>query len=129
VQLGERVYRRARHVITEMVRVRNFAAALEAGDTASAGVLMAASHASLRNDYEVSCEELDTLVEIAGGLGAIGARMMGGGFGGSTVNLVGSGAASRFTEDIVARYREETGAEVEAVAVKLVGGARLEDGE
>jgi len=129
VQLGERVYRRARHVITEMVRVRNFAAALEAGDTASAGVLMAASHASLRNDYEVSCEELDTLVEVAGGLGAIGARMMGGGFGGSTVNLVESGAASRFAEDIVARYREETGAEVEAVAVKLVGGARLEDRE
>ena len=126
VQLGERVYRRARHVITEMARVRDFAAALEACDTAAAGLLMAASHSSLRDDYEVSCQELDTLVDIAWGLGAIGARMMGGGFGGSTVNLVETAGVSRFAEDIVARYREETGAEVEAVAVKLVGGARVE---
>lgn len=126
IQLGERVYRRARHVITEMIRVGEFATALEAGDTATAGLLMAASHSSLRDDYEVSCQELDTLVDIAGELGAIGARMMGGGFGGSTVNLVETGAASRFAEDIVARYREETGAEVEAVTVKLVGGARIE---
>ena len=51
---------------------------------------------------------------------------MGGGFGGSTVNLVETAGVSRFAEDIVARYREETGAEVEAVAVKLVGGARIE---
>ncbi len=128
-QLGERVYRRARHVITEMARVRDFAAALEASDTAAAGLLMAASHSSLRNDYEVSCQELDTLVDIAGELGAIGARMMGGGFGGSTVNLVETDGVSRFVEDIVARYREETGAEAEAVAVKLVGGARIENVE
>ena len=90
---------------------------------------MAASHSSLRDDYEVSCQELDTLVDIAGGLGAIGARMMGGGFGGSTVNLVKTDGVSRFVEDIVARYREETGAEAEAVAVKLVGGARIENVE
>ena len=86
--LGERIFRRARHVVTEIERTRAFAAALAGGELDTAAGLMAASHASLRDDYEVSCEELDALVEIACGLGIAGARMMGGGFGGSTIQLV-----------------------------------------
>ncbi|HBM76505.1 MAG TPA: galactokinase [Verrucomicrobiales bacterium] len=124
-ELGGRIHRRARHVISEIDRVSQFAAALEAGDTVRAGVLMAASHRSLRDDYEVTCQELDSLVELACDLGAIGARMMGGGFGGSTVNIVHSESASVFSEEIVARYREQHGGEVEAIVVSLVDGACL----
>lgn len=86
--LGDRVFRRARHVVSEIGRTRRFAAAMGAGDLRAAEALMAASHASLRDDYEVSCPELDTLVDIANTLGVAGARMMGGGFGGSTIQLV-----------------------------------------
>ncbi len=92
--LGERIFRRARHVVTEIERTRAFAAALAGDELATAAGLMAASHASLRDDYEVSCEELDALVEIAGELGIAGARMMGGGFGGSTIQLVPAARAA-----------------------------------
>ena len=126
LQIGERVYRRARHVITEIARVHDFSAALDAGDTTRAGTLMAASHSSLRDDYEVSCHEIDALVKIAIRLGAIGSRIMGGGFGGSLINLVETDTASQFAEEIVACYRKEIGLDVEAMAVKLVGGACIE---
>ena len=124
-RLGERVFRRARHVVTEIARVREFESALGARDTAAAGGLMAASHRSLRDDYEVSCPELDALVEIADELGAIGARMMGGGFGGSTVNLVATGSAAAFAEQIVSRYRDEHGEETEAFLVHPVAGTSM----
>ena len=80
--------RRTRHVVTEIERVRQAAAALRAGDVELLGRLMTASHASLRDDYEVSCAELDTAVEAATSAGAAGARMTGGGFGGSAIALV-----------------------------------------
>ena len=86
------VHRRARHVITEIARTVDFAAALEKRDYAACGKLMYASHASLRDDYAVSCAELDALVEIARGVkGVIGARMTGGGFGGCIVALCRAG--------------------------------------
>ncbi len=91
--LGDRVFRRARHVVSEIERTRRFATAMATGELQAAAALMAASHASLRDDYEVSCPELDTLVEIANTLGVAGARMMGGGFGGSTIQLVPASAA------------------------------------
>lgn len=83
----ERVRRRARHVVTEQYRVLSFVAALHRGDWAEAGDLMTASHLSLRDDYEVSCPELDLVVAAALAAGALGARMTGGGFGGSAVVL------------------------------------------
>jgi len=79
---------RVRHQVTENQRTRAFATALEAGDWDALGPLMDASHASLRDDYEVSCEELDVACESARAAGAIGARMTGGGFGGSAIALV-----------------------------------------
>ena len=121
--LGDRVYRRARHVVSEIARVRAFTAALDGGETARAGALMAESHASLRDDYEVSCPELDALVEIANELGAVGARMMGGGFGGSTVNIVEADSSGDFAQKIAERYREKQGKEVEAFVVRPVAGA------
>ncbi len=80
--------RRVRHVVTEIARVRAAVEALEAGDLAAVGRLFDASHTSLRDDYEVSCPELDVSVEAARSAGAIGARMTGGGFGGSSIALL-----------------------------------------
>lgn len=108
--LPEPVLRRARHVVTENARVLAAVAALEAGDLASCGRLMNQSHASLRDNYEVSCRELDVMVELARGTeGVYGARMTGGGFGGCTVSLVETKAVDRFTESVGRAYRDATG--------------------
>jgi galactokinase len=80
--------RRTRHVVTEIERVRQAASALRADDASRLGALMTASHTSLREDYEVSCAELDAVVETSLEAGAAGARMTGGGFGGSAIALV-----------------------------------------
>ena len=102
--------RRARHVLTENDRVLAFESALRAGDLAAAGAAMYASHASLRDDFEVSCPELDTMVEIASRLdGVHGARMTGGGFGGCTVNLVAAEAAPAVVDQLARAYRDATG--------------------
>lgn len=106
----EIVLKRVRHVITENARTIEAAEALSQGDAMRLGQLMSASHESLKNDYEVSCPELDTLVEIAKDIpGAVGARMTGGGFGGCTVNLVQKAHLQQFTETISARYQEAFG--------------------
>ncbi|MAK69060.1 MAG: galactokinase [Halieaceae bacterium] len=88
-QLSEIVFQRCRHVITENARVLDASAALAAGDLTEFGRLMTASHNSLRDDFEVSCDELDCLVDIANGTeGVLGSRMTGAGFGGCTVTLI-----------------------------------------
>ena len=84
----ERVRRRARHVVTEIARVSETAEALAAADWTLVGTLMLASHVSMRDDFEISCAELDAVVETATAQGAVGARMTGGGFGGSAIALV-----------------------------------------
>jgi galactokinase len=86
-RLGGEPYRRARHVVTEDQRVLDTVAALRAGDHAEAGQLMCASHSSMRDDFEISGPELDLAVEVAVKHGALGARMTGGGFGGSAIAL------------------------------------------
>jgi galactokinase len=108
--MPEVIYRRCLHVVQEDDRVVETVQRLRAGDLNSVGRLMAESHASLRDLYEVSCAELDVMVEAAQGLpGFIGGRMTGGGFGGCTVNLVEEKHASRFAEEVTQRYREKTG--------------------
>lgn len=102
--------KRAHHVITENRRVEQFAAAADAGDSGRMGRLAVESHRSLREDYEVSCEELDFLVDTALGVdGVSGARMTGGGFGGCTVNLVRPDAIGDLKETLVSRYRDYRG--------------------
>ena len=104
------VFRRARHVITEIKRTVDFAAALEKRDYARCGDLMYSSHASLRDDYAVSCPELDALVEIARGVpGVFGARMTGGGFGGCIVALTTAAAVDPLTHAIAAQYPAKAG--------------------
>ncbi|QGM96350.1 galactokinase [Methylocystis parvus] len=104
------IFKRARHVVTENARVLAAVAALEASDFAEAGRLMNASHESLRDDYEVSCPELDLMVELSRAApGVFGARMTGGGFGGCTVSLVDARAADRFAESVGPAYERMTG--------------------
>ena len=108
--LPENIYKRCRHVVTENVRVRDAAAALEKADLAALGRLMAESHVSLKDDYEVSCLELDLMVDIAAQIDEVyGARMRGGGFGGSTVNLVDKKAVPDFQRRVVSEYEKGTG--------------------
>ena len=108
--LPETIYRRCRHVVSENQRVLDAAKALESGDRDGFGRLMYASHASLRDDYEVSCKELDLLVELASSSpGIYGARMTGGGFGGCTVNLVRAEHAAAFEAQMARTYRQATG--------------------
>ncbi|MGZ4603584.1 MAG: galactokinase, partial [Kineosporiaceae bacterium] len=92
--------RRVRHVVTEISRVRQTVLLIEDGDLTGIGPLLDASHASLRDDYEVSCVELDVAVEAARAAGAAGARMMGGGFGGSAIALVHAGAAETVATEV-----------------------------
>jgi galactokinase len=104
------VLRRCRHVVSENARVLAAADALEAADFAAFGGLMAASHASLRDDYEVSCPELDLLVRLAAAApGVFGARMTGGGFGGCTINLVAPGDVAAFVAQVGDGYARVTG--------------------
>ncbi|MBL9135575.1 MAG: galactokinase [Verrucomicrobiales bacterium] len=109
-RLPDVVRRRCRHVILENDRVAQFAEALKHHDLPALGKLMAASHNSLRDDYEVSCIELDTMVACARRApGVVGARMTGGGFGGCTVNLVHTDKAAEFQASVASAYHTATG--------------------
>ena len=102
--------RRVRHVVTEMERVRASVDALRQGRIEEFGRLMHASHASLRDDFEVSCPELDRMTDLARAVpGVLGARLTGAGFGGCTVNLVREEALAAFQTHVVERYSRETG--------------------
>ncbi len=108
--LPEPVRARARHVISENERAVKGAAALQAGDVATFGQLMNESHASLRDDYEVSVNELDVLVAAAQAVpGCYGSRLTGAGFGGCTVSLVEQSAVERFKQEVAAAYTAQTG--------------------
>jgi galactokinase len=109
-ELPDQVYRRCRHVISENQRVLAAAEALREGDLTRFGQFLYESHHSLRCDYEVSSRELDLLVELASACpGVYGARMTGGGFGGCTVNLVGSDAVEQFQSEITEGYKKSMG--------------------
>ncbi|MDX6525471.1 MAG: galactokinase, partial [Gaiellales bacterium] len=117
--------RRLRHVLTENERVQRFAEALELGALPLAGALLLASHASLRDDYEVSVDELDLLVELARDAGAYGARLLGGGFGGSVLALVETAHAERVSQSVIDEYRSRTGRDGRAMIAHASDGAGL----
>lgn len=122
--LSEILLRRARHVVTENQRTREAVQALEAGDIERFGVLMNASHISLRDDYEVSSKELDTLVELAWRQpGTLGARMTGAGFGGCTVNLVRADAAEAFATAVSRGYQQALNLKAEIYVCQASDGA------
>jgi galactokinase len=125
--LPEVLYRRSRHVISENLRVITASEALKANDPEAFGGAMLASHRSLRDDYEVSCAELDLLVDIATGLkGVCGSRMTGGGFGGCVITLVASEAGSEFEATVSTEYEKATGQRPETYRVKPSDGVREE---
>lgn len=104
------VYSRCRHVVTENDRTLEAVRVLHAEDLQAFGRLMRESHRSLRDNYEVSCKELDLMVEIASAQpGVIGSRMTGGGFGGCTINLVESSGVDAFKQTVAAKYLAQTG--------------------
>jgi galactokinase len=123
--LPDNVLRRCRHVITEDERTLAGVEALARGDAAAFGRLMDASHVSLRDDYEVSCAELDAMVEAAWRApGMIGARMTGGGFGGCAVALVKEGHTEAFCELVAREYQSKVNLEPSLYVCSAQEGAR-----
>lgn len=128
-KLGDLCYRRARHVVGENLRVGEFAKALAAGDWDAAGRAMRGSHASLRDDFEVSCAEVDTLVSLADTIpsaeAVYGARMTGGGFGGCIVALVKSDTVEQVAHQMLDAYRDALGIETSYIVTRPGDGARI----
>jgi galactokinase len=123
--LSPTIFARCQHVVTENARVKNVVEAFRREDRQALGQLMRDSHRSLRDDYEVSCKELDLMVEIAAAQpGLIGARMTGGGFGGCTINLVECAAVSDFRRNVAAAYFSKTGLTPEIFVSPASDGAQ-----
>lgn len=123
-ELAENVYKRAHHVVSENARVLESQKALEADDLQKFGDLMYASHKSLSQDYEVSCKELDILVNLAAEERIEGARMTGAGFGGCTVNLVKKDKVDQFVDIIKKKYKEKIGIDADVYVSNPGEGAR-----
>lgn len=128
-RMSETVYRRARHVIGEIERTVHAAEGIRASNWPTVGQLMYASHYSLRDDYEVSCQELDAVVAIAEDIGyrggIYGCRMTGGGFGGCCVALVKTAEAEAITKKIAVEYRARTGIEAAIFSSRPAAGATI----
>jgi galactokinase len=128
-ELGDVNYRRSRHVVGEIARTAEAAGELRKDNYAALGPLMAASHNSLRDDFEVSCKELDLMVELANEVGfeggVLGSRMVGAGFGGSTVTLCRADRIREIGAQLSVGYEQETGHHPQLFATRPVQGARL----
>ena len=123
-EMPDLTYRRCHHVVTENERVLSARKALKSGDLDGFGDLMAKSHRSLADYYEVSCPELDLMVDLAGKCrGVHGSRMTGGGFGGCTVNLVAAASAQRFKETMEREYLKATGIHPDVYICAAADGA------
>lgn len=121
--LPETIRKRARHVISENARTTQAAEALAHHDLTQFGLLMRESHASLRDNFEVSCSELDLMVELAGKIdGVYGARMTGGGFGGCTINLVSRDHVESFQAKVAEGYQRATGRSPEIFVCTAASG-------
>jgi galactokinase len=118
--------KRAEHVVKEIARVYSALSALRRNDRRAMGALMYASHNSLRNLYEVSTPELDTLVDLSRDLpGCIGARLTGAGFGGCTINLVEADQAESFIQELKTGYQQATGRQAQVYLCRASQGAEL----
>ena len=128
-KMGDRIFRRSRHVVTEIARTAQAVEAFKSCDFSNIGSLMESSHRSLRDDFEVSCDELDLMVALAKEIGleggVLGARMTGGGFGGSTVTLCHSINAEAIARQMNDRYQAQTGIEPLLFVTRPAAGAHL----
>ena len=123
-RLSDEDYRRARYVLGEVDRVLAVSDALQRDDYDTVGRQMYLTHEGLSHDYEVSCPEIDFLVDEARRLGATGARIMGGGFGGCTINLVAASMYDHFLDEIQRSYRSRFGIDCKPIPVVIGDGAR-----
>ncbi|MBO5195023.1 MAG: galactokinase [Bacteroidales bacterium] len=123
-KISEEDYKRAKYVIGEEKRVLDVCEALNRGDYETVGKRMYETHWGMSNDYEVSCEELDYLAEIAEECGVTGSRIMGGGFGGCTINLVKAELYDSFIETAKKKFAEKFGHEPKVIDVVISDGAR-----
>ena len=128
-KMDDRIFRRSRHVVTEIARTAQAVEAFKSYDFSNIGSLMESSHRSLRDDFEVSCDELDLMVALATEIGleggVLGARMTGGGFGGSTVTLCHSINAEAIARQMNDRYQAQTGIEPLLFVTRPAQGAHL----
>ena len=125
-KLGETIFKRRHFVVKEIQRVQDAVAALEQSDFDKLGKLMTATHEGLSKEYEVSCEEIDFLVDaVQNEQSVLGARMMGGGFGGCSINLVEKGAENELIARVSENYRNAFGIELNAYKVKISKGTML----
>lgn len=128
-KMGDRIFRRSRHVVTEIARTAQVVEAFKSGDFSNIGSLMEGSHLSLRDDFEVSCDELDLMVALAKEIGfedgVLGARMTGGGFGGSTITLCRSINAEAIARQMHDLYLAQTGIEPLLFITRPAAGAHL----
>ncbi|MBV9574483.1 MAG: galactokinase [Acidobacteriales bacterium] len=124
--LPDVLFRRCRHVVTENARVLRAANALKAGDLATLGKLMYESHTSLKDDYEVSCQELDIMVHLASETpGTWGSRMTGGGFGGCTISIVSRDSVAEFKSRMSREYKSATSIDPEIYVTSAAEGAGI----
>lgn len=123
--LDSEAYRRAKHVVTEDERVLTGISLLESGDILQFGRLLFDSHESSRLNFENSCPELDTLVELAKAQGVFGSRLTGGGFGGATVSLLDESQVGHFSEQIPQEYQKETGLSTSVHRARIAQGASV----
>jgi galactokinase len=121
-----RIRARARHVVTEIERVRQMVALLRAGRLREVGSLLNASHASMRDDFEISCAELDVAVEAATTHGALGARMTGGGFGGSAIALLPATSTAEVTSAVTSAFADHGFSGPHCFTITAEGPARRE---
>ena len=125
-EMDDTVYRRCKYVVEENNRVMEAFDALQQGDLKRLGALMMKTHEGLRDEYEVSCKELDILFDFAQHFpGVIGSRMMGGGFGGCTINLVENQKANLFKQEISNHYQKETGISPAIYEVEITDGTKV----
>jgi galactokinase len=123
---NEVVYRRCKYIVEENQRLLTACEALQAGDLRTLGFNMYGSHDGLQHEYEVSCKELDFLVDaVRGNDAVVGARMTGGGFGGCTINIVQEDAIDALVADVGKRYREAMGLELTCYVAKPADGSSL----
>ena len=117
---------RAQYIVDENIRVLEFCKALKGGNIQRMGTLLYQSHDGLQHQFDVSCPELDLLVDMAKAREeVVGARMMGGGFGGCTINIMKSDKAEEITQDLMNKYHENTGIEAESYFVNISEGAKV----
>jgi galactokinase len=124
-EMAEEVYKRCYYVVTEMQRVELAIRTLESDNLNELGGLMYETHRGLSNYYDVSCEELDFLVDEARSFGALGARMIGGGFGGCTLNLVKISETENFVGQLTKRYKVQFNLKLQAVPVTIKDGTSV----